>query len=47
MSGEMDKAAEAAAKMTTAVRQMAIELSTALERAEKDKKMGPLEEFLK
>lgn len=47
MSGEMDKAAEAAAKMTIAARQMAIEFSNALERAEKDKKTGPLEDLLK
>lgn len=47
MSGEMDKAAEAASKMTIAVRQMAIELSNALDRAEKDKKSGPLEDFIK
>lgn len=46
MSGEMDKAADAASKMTIAVRQMAIEFADALAKAERDKNAAPLDALL-
>lgn len=47
MSGEIDKAADSAAKMTTAVREMAIEFSAAIEQAEKNKNPAPMDALIK
>ncbi len=47
MSGEMNVAAEAAAKMTSAVRQMAIEFQAATAKSEATKSAVPMDEFLK
>lgn len=47
MSGEIDKAAESAAKMTTAVREMAIEFSNAIEQAEKKGNPVPMDDLIK
>lgn len=47
MSGEIDKAAESASKMTTAVREMAIEFSNAIDQAEKNKNPAPMDALIK